>query len=164
MNICYFLCCHWALFDRSKSKGEKLTKRGWMEIWLFAKMFLFYMTYVMPKYCHVQTFLGLAARYVLQAAGKQNCEVLYPCSTKTRAVLGNPSLTPKRFPKTREICRKTKLWGIVHSDLMQQSPSLLCVWEGHLYDIQKIFWHPLLAPAIGMHAPSYEFIPLSQVM
>ena len=28
---------------------------------------------------------------------------LYPCSTKTREVLGNPSPTPKRFPETREI-------------------------------------------------------------
>ena len=26
---------------------------------------------------------------------------LYPCSTKTREVLGNPSPTPERFPETR---------------------------------------------------------------
>ena len=31
--------------------------------------------------------------------------LLYPCSTKTREVLGNPSPTPKRFPETREISR-----------------------------------------------------------
>ena len=30
---------------------------------------------------------------------------VYPCSTKTREVLGNPSLTAKRFPETREISR-----------------------------------------------------------
>ena len=30
---------------------------------------------------------------------------LYPCSTKTREVLGNPSPTPERFPETREISR-----------------------------------------------------------
>ena len=30
---------------------------------------------------------------------------LYPCSTKMREVLGNPSPTPKRFPETREISR-----------------------------------------------------------
>ena len=30
---------------------------------------------------------------------------LYPCSTKTREVLGNPSPTSKRFPETREISR-----------------------------------------------------------
>ena len=30
---------------------------------------------------------------------------MYPCSTKTREVLGNPSPTPKRFPETREISR-----------------------------------------------------------
>ena len=28
---------------------------------------------------------------------------LYPCSTKMREVLGNPSPTPERFPETREI-------------------------------------------------------------
>ena len=32
-------------------------------------------------------------------------EVLYPCSTMTREVLGNPSPTPERFPETREISR-----------------------------------------------------------
>ena len=31
--------------------------------------------------------------------------ILYPCCTKTREVLGNPSPTPKRFPETREISR-----------------------------------------------------------
>ena len=31
--------------------------------------------------------------------------IMYPCSTKTREVLGNPSPTPKRFPETREISR-----------------------------------------------------------
>ena len=30
---------------------------------------------------------------------------MYPCSTKTREVLGNPSPTPERFPETREISR-----------------------------------------------------------
>ena len=30
---------------------------------------------------------------------------MYPCSTKTREVLGNPSPTPKRFPETPEISR-----------------------------------------------------------
>ena len=30
---------------------------------------------------------------------------MYPCSTKTREVLGNPSPTPKRFPETQEISR-----------------------------------------------------------
>ena len=28
---------------------------------------------------------------------------MYPCSTKTREVLENPSPAPKRFPETREI-------------------------------------------------------------
>ena len=31
--------------------------------------------------------------------------IMYPCSTKTREVLGNPSPTSKRFPETREISR-----------------------------------------------------------
>ena len=30
---------------------------------------------------------------------------MYPCSTKTREVLGNPSPTPKRLTATREISR-----------------------------------------------------------
>ena len=30
---------------------------------------------------------------------------LYPCSTKTREVLGNPSPMPMRFPENREIYR-----------------------------------------------------------
>ena len=30
-----------------------------------------------------------------------NSLTLYPCSTKTREVLGNPSPTPERFPETR---------------------------------------------------------------
>ena len=30
---------------------------------------------------------------------------LYPCSTKTREVLGNPSPSAERFPETREISR-----------------------------------------------------------
>ena len=30
---------------------------------------------------------------------------LFPCSTETREVLGNPSPQPKRFPDTREISR-----------------------------------------------------------
>ena len=30
---------------------------------------------------------------------------MYPCSTKRREVLGNPSPTPKRFPETRDISR-----------------------------------------------------------
>ena len=34
---------------------------------------------------------------------------LYPCSTKTREVLRNPSPTPKRFPETREISRGRRL-------------------------------------------------------
>ena len=34
---------------------------------------------------------------------------LYPCSTKTREVLGNPSTKPKRFPKTRKISRGRSL-------------------------------------------------------
>ena len=33
------------------------------------------------------------------------CFTLYPCSTKTREVLGNPSPTAERFPETREISR-----------------------------------------------------------
>ena len=33
------------------------------------------------------------------------CAIMYPCSTKTREVLGNPSPKPKRFPETREISR-----------------------------------------------------------
>ena len=37
---------------------------------------------------------------------------LYPCSTKTREVLGNPSPTPERFPETREISR---VEGNVHN-------------------------------------------------
>ena len=28
---------------------------------------------------------------------------MYPCSTKTKEVLGNPSPTPRRFPETRDI-------------------------------------------------------------
>ena len=35
---------------------------------------------------------------------------LYPCSTKTREVLGNPSPTVERFPETREISRG-EFWG-----------------------------------------------------
>ena len=31
---------------------------------------------------------------------------LYPCSTKTREVLGNPSPTPERFPEARKISRE----------------------------------------------------------
>ena len=37
--------------------------------------------------------------------GKTSGEILYPCSIKTREVLGNPSPTLKRFPETREISR-----------------------------------------------------------
>ena len=36
---------------------------------------------------------------------------MYPCSTKTREVLGNPSLTPRRFPETREIPRVEFWWS-----------------------------------------------------
>ena len=35
---------------------------------------------------------------------------LYPCSTKTREVLGNPSPTPERFPETRESQGSREIW------------------------------------------------------
>ena len=40
---------------------------------------------------------------------QESKETLYPCSTKTREVMGNPSPTAERFPETREISRGQSL-------------------------------------------------------
>ena len=52
---------------------------------------------------------------------------MYPCSTKTREVLENPSLTPKRFPETREISRGRCLREILRA-------------EGRDFPIPPEFW------------------------
>ena len=50
---------------------------------------------------------------------------LYPCSTKTREVLGNPSPTPERFPSTLEISL-----GLRPREISQISGNLSAVGDG----------------------------------
>ena len=49
--------------------------------------------------------LNLRISSIHSSGERQDQAALYPCSTKTREVLGNPSPTTVRFPKTREISR-----------------------------------------------------------
>ena len=56
---------------------------------------------------------GMMMREWLQTAS--SLDVLYPCSSKTREVLGNPFPTPKGFPETREISQMQsprKIWRV----------------------------------------------------
>ena len=63
----------------------------------------------------------------------KNSAGMYPCSTKTREVLGNPSPTPERFPETREISRgRTRVGSLEGSDTM----SALNVVTGSSY----LYW------------------------
>ena len=54
-----------------------------------------------------QEVLSIASKRAEQERMREGCwrtrcntQLLYPCSTKTREELGNPSTTPKRFPET----------------------------------------------------------------
>ena len=74
--------------------------------------------YCIPFYHHLQGRIGFntvnpslstGKDYLIHSPGKdwwwpystKIWELLYPCSIKTREVLGNPSPMPKRFPETR---------------------------------------------------------------
>ena len=47
----------------------------------------------------------------LKGHSRKHCNAMYPCSTKTREVLGNPSPPPSRFPSTLEILGLGKSFG-----------------------------------------------------
>ena len=71
---------------------------------------------------HCFTAPGALPAFPIQTLEVDTAVVLYPCSIKTREVLGNPSPTPERFPETREISQG-------------QSPREISKVEGNLEQI-----------------------------
>ena len=108
---------------------------------------------------------------------------LYPCSNKTREILGNPSPTPKRFPETLEIsrgksqgrrgwiCQYLSSFGGVltfyHHQRIMKGLTVLksilpcCWWKNYLY--QGLLWPQTLNQCSlkAMFQQSTEFDKLS---
>ena len=75
---------------------------------------------------------------------------MYPCSTKTREVLGNPSLAPKRFPETRDILPSSIFLQEVDQKILpcgqgrigsaEINPSLLMMraWECSIFTLSVV--------------------------
>ena len=75
---------------------------------------------------------------------RNHMESLYPCSTKTREVLGNPPPTPQRFPETKEISQRRSPreipsnWPSYGGALMHNMYSVHCTPTGQLLRSHKI--------------------------
>ena len=95
--------------------------------------------------------LNLRISSIHSSGERQDQAALYPCSTKTREVLGNPSPTTVRFPKTREISR-----GRSPGDISRAEGNLEVGGDGDVQPnssrFEAVYGHSLIInPSLGMY-------------